>query len=139
MIVSRPPFAKMIICGLALIALSACQVSGDGSELSSSPDPSAFAALMLMPDAPQSTVATNSAICADIGGTWRRDGLMGAYHCFEIYSDAGQSCTDSAQCDGECRVTGHTETVGQCQADSGPFGCYGEMIDGKATAFLCVD
>ena len=51
---------------------------------------------------------TSQFTCEDVGGLWRlEEGIMVPlesldYLCFEQYSDVGQSCTGSEQCQGSC-------------------------------------
>ena len=72
-------------------------------------------------------------------------GRMQSLQCVIQYSDAGQTCTDAAQCQGECRVPGSVivedgrAVEGQCTADSNRFGCYTRVENGRATAAICVD
>jgi len=82
-------------------------------------------------------------VCQSVGGKVVRAGLAGFENCAIPYSDAGQPCSDSADCDGDCRYTGEwpvaTPVAGVCQADTLPFGCYARVEAGSPTAMLCVD
>jgi len=83
--------------------------------------------------------------CAGKGGKMQRVGRMQSLQCIVPYADAGKICTDTAQCQGECRVPGSVivsdgrAVDGQCTADSSPFGCYTPVKNGRATAPICVD
>lgn len=83
--------------------------------------------------------------CMAQGGKMLRVGRMQSLQCVLQYSDAGKTCTDAAQCQGECRVPGSVivedgrAVEGQCTADSNRFGCYTRVENGRATAAICVD
>ncbi|GLQ20845.1 hypothetical protein ACFFUB_02160 [Algimonas porphyrae] len=81
--------------------------------------------------------------CADRGGFVERAGLLGAERCTIRYSDGGQSCTDSSQCEGQCRadvsVPNGAAATGVCQKTDNPFGCFSEVSQGQAGPGLCVD
>ena len=71
-------------------------------------------------------------------------GRLQAELCVQPYSDAGQACTDSSQCEGAC-VTDAMEAAagesvtGQCQADNRPFGCFAELEQGRPVRGICID
>lgn len=84
--------------------------------------------------------------CTKKGGTYRRVCLMGSWSCVMPYADAGKSCTDKKQCQGQCRYEGEgemppagTAVTGVCQRTSDPCGCFGIVADGKLQSMLCVD
>ncbi|MEM9599712.1 MAG: hypothetical protein AAF926_01695 [Pseudomonadota bacterium] len=81
--------------------------------------------------------------CADRGGFVERAGLLGAERCTIRFSDGGQSCTDSSQCQGQCRTDVSTPAgsaaTGVCQKTDNPFGCFSEVRQGQAGPGLCVD
>lgn len=84
------------------------------------------------------------AACQADGGIVERAGLLGAERCTRPYSDAGKLCTDSGQCEGGCRSDDLSPDSGEpvmgvCQADDNPFGCYTEIVDGRADHAICVD
>ncbi len=76
-------------------------------------------------------------------GRIERAGILGAERCTRPYSDGGKSCTDSSQCEGQCRAPDLNQTdkaiVGVCQMDDNPFGCHAEVSGGIAQPGLCVD
>lgn len=88
-----------------------------------------------------------AAECMERGGRMQQLGRMQTMQCVAPHADAGQPCTDSDQCVGQCRIdnaaarssAAGASVVGQCQADSNPFGCYATVEDGKAQARICVD
>lgn len=85
--------------------------------------------------------------CATKGGEVRAEGMFGMPRCVIPYDDAGAVCTTSEQCGGKClgddEVTDYNakpgEMKGVCAPNDSPFGCYAEIIDGTADAFLCID
>lgn len=92
------------------------------------------------------TSASEASACAAKGGQMLPQGRMQSLQCVLSYSDAGQRCSDSDDCQGECRVDDAADApaagaaaVGQCQATSSRFGCYTRVEDGKAEATICVD
>lgn len=98
------------------------------------------------PTPPQTAAADASAeACAARGGEWRRAGRMGALRCVVSFADAGQPCTDGAQCQGDCRLpadakrTADGQAAGVCQANDDPFGCYTTVNAGRAGPTVCVD
>lgn len=97
------------------------------------------------PDAqgPAEADAADAAACEAAGGFLDRRGMIQQLICVHPYADAGKSCTDNQQCDGKCIAPVDAgpdgEIVGQCQADDALFGCYAEVVDGKAVRAICVD
>lgn len=85
--------------------------------------------------------------CEDNGGTVRQEGILGFPRCTTPYSDAGNRCSDASDCQGRCFGkdgvtnfdTDKGETVGVCEANDSPFGCYSEIINGTPTPMICVD
>ncbi|MGJ8560061.1 MAG: hypothetical protein ACSHX3_07475 [Litorimonas sp.] len=86
---------------------------------------------------------TEKLACVQSGGFVERAGLLGAERCTTPYSDAGLVCTDSAQCQGQCRADLSSDigahVSGVCQANDNPFGCFSEVVNGQAGPGLCVD
>ncbi len=87
--------------------------------------------------------AKDRAACEAAGGTVGRAGLVNWEHCIMPYKDAGKVCSDNSECTGQCRNTlpaqGSGPVTGKCQANNLPFGCYGEVKNGKVTSRICVD
>jgi putative hemolysin len=85
------------------------------------------------------------ATCAADGGTVERRGRLGAELCVVPFADAGKSCTDASQCEGQCiaEETGPQPEAenpkGMCQADDKLFGCYSTVENGKIANTICVD
>lgn len=82
--------------------------------------------------------------CFSTGGQVERRGRAGAELCVRPYSDAMKVCTDSAQCIGKCvgavdQGEATAPVSGQCQADNRAFGCYSEIVAGRAINAICVD
>lgn len=96
-----------------------------------------------IPPRPGVLSASERLACEREGGVVERAGMLGAERCTRAFSDAGQVCSDSAQCQGQCRiplnVAPGTPTTGVCQANDNPFGCFAEVVAGVAGAGLCVD
>lgn len=95
--------------------------------------------------AAQSATPSERAACTRSGGMIERAGRAGFERCTYPYADGGNICRDSRDCDGQCRAkdsqmpnTSHPIT-GQCQVDDNPFGCYGDVINGRMDAMICVD
>lgn len=87
----------------------------------------------------------SSSECAARGGTMTPVGRMQTMQCVVSYGDAGKSCTDGAQCQGDCRAEPSAtlregqSARGVCQASSNRFGCFTTIKGGKAEATLCID
>lgn len=124
---------KRLILAAATLILTACQPMGQTVETTD------------VPPAVQVPENATPAECAARGGTMQRVGRAQTMQCVVAYADAGKRCTTGSDCQGDCRVetTPFPQTgaaaVGQCQADSRPFGCYARVENGRATAALCVD
>ena len=108
----------------------------------------AVAALLLSACAPTAQPAAPSAenlasACAAKGGAIQPVGRAQIPTCVIPYADAGKACTDKAQCEGACILEGNIETTGAvagtCQKTNRQFGCYAKVVNGKATAAICVD
>lgn len=116
-------------CVLLALIVSACAPAGSAGNAG--------------PDAAVRTSAV--ADCAARGGPMQPVGRAQTMQCVVKFADAGKRCTTGSDCAGDCRVeqapfpeAGAT-AVGQCQADSRPFGCYARVENGKATPAICVD
>ncbi len=84
------------------------------------------------------------AACGAIGGSIRREGMLGWEHCVQTYPDAGKACSGEADCLGTCRYEGEvaepgTHVPGTCQVVDVPFSCYATVEDGRLQHALCVD
>jgi hypothetical protein len=99
--------------------------------------------LMLPRETDSAALSQNQSACQAIGGSYGRDGMLGAFHCVLTYSDAGNPCNDKADCKGSCRAKTdgalRANKLGICQTTTSPFGCYATVNDGKVGGMLCVD
>ena len=95
----------------------------------------------------ESRAKIDQVACEEQGGVVRQEGLLGLYRCVLSYSDAGEICTGTDDCEGRClgddSVTDYQAPAGQakglCEADDSPFGCYAVIEDGIVTPAICVD
>lgn len=89
------------------------------------------------------TPITNQADCTGAEGKWEKVGFLQNFTCVLATKDAGNSCTDSSQCEERCLAIADpkdtNKTIGQCQATNQPFGCFAEMENGSPGAALCID
>ena len=108
----------------------------------------AAATLLLAACAPTAEPAapsaqTLTAACAAKGGAIQPVGKAQIPTCVIPYADAGKACADKSQCQGECVLEGDLEARGEvtgaCQKTDHQFGCYAKVVNGKATAAICVD
>lgn len=122
-----------LAAAMAALSLGACMPNAAAGPDEGPAEPTA---------APQTQT---QAACEGAGGTWRREGRMGLMTCVMPHADAGQPCTDSDQCAGDCRLADDKRpaegepAVGVCQANTSGFGCFTRVEDGRAAATLCVD
>ena len=93
----------------------------------------------------QNATPSEIAACEAAGGTVGPGGLAGFDQCVLPFCDAGEVCSDSSECVGNC-YTGPgfaggsgTPTTGFCQPNSSPFGCRTEVVGGVAGPTICVD
>ncbi|MEJ2815425.1 hypothetical protein [Caulobacter sp. CCG-8] len=95
------------------------------------------------PAAPSPTVEGAEASCAARGGSMQPVGRLQRPTCVVPYADAGKTCSDKADCQGACIAEGNLEaqgaTTGQCQKTNVQFGCFAKIVNGKATAAICID
>lgn len=96
-----------------------------------------------MPDQEGKMNALERTQCLTKGGFIERAGMLGYERCTMRYSDGGNICIDSSNCDGKCLATpqdSQSQAVsGLCQKTDSPFGCYAEVIAGKVGPALCVE
>lgn len=86
----------------------------------------------------------SASACLAGGGTMKQVGNLQSWKCITPYKDAGKACTDSSQCEGECRTSvttqpGNGPVTGACQADNGHFGCSATVEKGQLGRAICVD
>ncbi|SBV50776.1 hypothetical protein XBLMG947_1558 [Xanthomonas bromi] len=93
--------------------------------------------------APATQTSADAAACTAKGGQLHPVGRMQIPRCIVPYADAGKTCTDNADCSGDCLATNivptGATTTGTCQRDSDRFGCRQEVVGGKGQAALCID
>lgn len=81
--------------------------------------------------------------CLVSGGKVEVAGILGAERCTLSYRDGGQVCTDSSQCEGDCRApinaNDQNSASGTCQMNDNPFGCYASVENSQTGPALCVD
>jgi hypothetical protein len=72
--------------------------------------------------------------------------MLGHDQCVQTYADAGISCMSATDCMGRCLLSADSEDDmdqmtddGICQATDSPFGCHGEVDDGRVQWTICVD
>jgi hypothetical protein len=111
----------------------------------------ALAALALLtacaPSAPAPTPMTSTqamtASCTARGGRIENVGRIQMPTCVVPFADAGKTCTDKAQCQGDCILEGNMESAGpvtgQCQKSNVQFGCFARVVNGQATRAMCID
>ena len=140
-------FASAFI-GLAL--LSACAPSsppgGETAVLPVAERVSRASTLTLAPASAAAPLARNRAACTQLGGLYEPAGRAGYLHCVLTYSDAGKSCSDGADCEGDCLAgseqpagTAGPAVSGTCQATTSRFGCYSRIEQGRVAMAICVD
>jgi hypothetical protein len=117
-------FSILATAGLALTLLAACAPTAG-------------------PDAAPPKADSAQADCAGRGGSMQPVGRMQRLTCVVPYADAGKTCSDKADCQGACIAEGNLEaqgaTTGQCQKTNIQFGCFAKIVNGKATAAMCID
>jgi hypothetical protein len=92
-----------------------------------------------------SKYSTEVAGCKERGGVLGSAGISDERICIVPFKDAGKICKGRADCTGVCKapsqVSAVTEgVVGSCQRDvTDGFGCYSQIIDGRAMPAVCVD
>ena len=97
--------------------------------------------------APKETAKTDSAPAqACVGGFMAKRGLTPWPTCIIPFADGGKSCSDKADCKGQCLVKYEGNLAigapasGQCQAEEPAIGCYAQIRAGTvATGFVCTD
>jgi hypothetical protein len=96
--------------------------------------------------------------CSSQGGDWRRVCVAQEYACVLPYRDAGKTCGDSSECEGECLIDSlvicekpgrcseppevpspGTETLGTCQRDNNPCGSFAVVRNGKVEPVFHAD
>jgi len=73
--------------------------------------------------------------CLEKGGSWERRFI--GYICNFPTTDAGKSCTDRSQCEGQC-MSDDLKVPGTCSDYQYVYGCIAVVENGEAVA-LCID
>ena len=128
--------------------LSGCNITASNSTAPSVHSDSVTADIKADPLAYQACVYPPNDLvkaCGTKGGTFLQQGRLGCYQCVVSYTDAGEACQDSSDCQGKCKNTGEfvdanvKNQFGQCASDSSRFGCYQTIEKGVAQPAICVD
>lgn len=80
--------------------------------------------------------------CEAENGYFGQQGLYPVPYCNPKTSDAGEECTDSSQCEGECLSEDETirdNAVGECSGVVYVFGCIAPVNEGKVEYVICID
>ncbi len=84
--------------------------------------------------------------CLKAGGEIKKTGRLQAESCVQPYPDAGEVCSDEADCLGWCILEDSvsdpvpgTPAKGVCQPTTDSFGCTTLVNDGKIEGTICVD
>lgn len=132
---------RMIILSAVMIVIAAC--AAPASDANSNKDDTSTKLAKVSIEAKENLSASDRAACEAAGGEVGRAGMIGWEHCIMPYADADKVCSDNSECEGQCRYTlppqGNQPVTGKCQVNTLPFGCYSEVVNGKATPMLCVD
>nr|WP_174856333.1 hypothetical protein [Xanthomonas vasicola] len=87
--------------------------------------------------------SADAAACSAKAGQMRPVGRMQIPRCIVPYADAGKTCSDNADCSGDCLATSivptGAATTGTCQRDGDRFGCRQQVVGGKGQAAVCID
>ena len=93
--------------------------------------------------APMTSTQSMEASCSARGGKIENVGRIQMPTCVVPFADAGKTCTDKAQCQGDCILEGNLDregpVSGQCQKSNVQFGCFARVVNGQATRAMCVD
>lgn len=92
----------------------------------------------------QEKLNTDEGLCRAHGGAFQRVCMMGNEICVVRFADAGETCTDGAQCQsgrcyGDMSASIGEAAEGTCAPTNDPCGCFQRITDGKAEPALCVD
>ncbi len=82
--------------------------------------------------------------CLARGGRWAGPAGLGATACSMPTSDAGRSCRDGVECEGDCVVGDETargvSAKGRCSAESSSLGrCVNLVEAGAARGVVCLE
>lgn len=127
---------------LGVVAIAACSFADTSAGTDTNTDSASASAPN--PQRVEALAKIDIFACLDSGGIIKNVCMMRLPACVQVHADAGKTCSDSANCAGECRVVGEFvaaggQSVGVCSADSNPCGCFQRIDAGLAQAPLCVD
>ena len=136
---------RLVLVGAAIALVAACSALRDYH--AANPDfGSSMPPYERIQFASQFATPAERARCEAAGGIIEQAGRLGWQHCVQTFADAGEACSGSADCLGDCRLTGDagavtpgTRVQGVCQANDAPFGCYTTVENGKAGLSICID
>jgi hypothetical protein len=134
---------KILVPVLAAFTLVGCALFHPQTTLAPDETVAAASYQPVPVDGPMAN-AEEHAACKAAGGEISRAGMLGREHCIQSYPDAGKACSGEADCLGTCRapdgaVQAGAKTIGKCQAEDIPFGCYAMVEGGIVQHTLCVD
>ena len=136
---------RLIFIGAAIAVVAACSALRDYH--AANPDfGSSMPPYERIQFASQFATPAERARCEAVGGVIQKAGRLGWQQCVQTFADAGEACSDSADCIGSCLLAGDAGSVdpgtpvqGICQADDSPFGCYTSVENGRAGLSICID
>ncbi|WP_321489680.1 hypothetical protein [uncultured Hyphomonas sp.] len=136
---------RLVFVGAVIALLTACSALRDYH--TANPDfGSSMPPYERIQFASQFATPTERDRCEAAGGIIQQAGRLGWQHCVQTFADAGEACSGSADCLGDCRLAGDAGSVapdtpvqGVCQTNDAPFGCYTTVENGKVGLSICVD
>ena len=129
----------MVVAALAIAACSPAEPPAP-AEPAATPAPA--------PAEPASPApVADQASCTAKGGEWRPVCRMQQPACVMTFADAGRACKDGDDCAGDCMAPSAgggfapdgAAVTGACAVNDDPCGCKQTVVDGKATAAICID
>lgn len=87
-----------------------------------------------LPPVGEDLIASERAACEADGGRWGAGGLTGTMVCYRETKDAGQTCSQSSDCEGLCLARSRS-----CSPVTPLFGCYEVLGSGGLRSTLCID
>ena len=77
--------------------------------------------------------------CEQYGHSWKQVGKAQIFTCIEEYSDGGESCESSTDCQGKC-IQRSVDGPATCEQSSNVFGCRNSVENIAAgEGILCID
>lgn len=92
----------------------------------------------------QEKLNADEGLCRANGGAFQRVCMMGNTMCVIRFADAGETCSDGADCQsGRCYGAMDAQpgaaATGKCAPTNDPCGCFQRIVNGRAEPALCVD